>query len=107
MSRAAGFPQGAGIVDLTSANFPSALAELSLDELLGLILTVGSLGRAQPKQSKFSATDLDAAAALGQRAGNVLSDWPHSFHDLLRRLLPKHWINPGAITLHGTFGNFS
>jgi hypothetical protein len=51
VSRAAGFPQDAGIVDLTSTNFPPALAELSLDELLGLILAVGSLGRAQPKQS--------------------------------------------------------
>jgi hypothetical protein len=104
--RAAGFPEGNGSADIETAAFPTPLVKLSLDDLIGLILAIGSLGAAQSKQSKFAATDLDSAVKVGRRAATALADWPRCFHDSLRRLLPSDPANAGEITFQRTFGSF-
>jgi hypothetical protein len=104
--RAAGFPVGIGSEDLEGAKFPAALTMLSLDDLIGLILALGSLRRTQAMRLKFAGTDLSAAIAICGSAGDALRNWPQCFHESLRCLLPKSVKNPGALSVQHVFGNF-
>jgi len=103
---AAGFPHGAGEADMNRAGFASALTNLRLDSLLRVISFAGSLqerARAFIHQSKF-ASHFDAAIQACCAAASLLRDWPHPFHEMLRRMVPDKDENPAALSLHDAYG---
>lgn len=103
--RAAGFRVEATRHSVGTVYLPSALAGLSLDQLLGLALAIGSIrGHTIDKQSSFSATDLREACNVGRGATQALRDWPRGFCDLMQQLLPREVPDPGALTLQQVYG---
>ena len=108
--RAAGVAPGPhASEDLNATHFPSDLLSLKLGPLLRIILFAGSIredDRLRPKQKSFAATNLVAATMIDRAAVSLLRDWPHPFHDALRRMLPPDADDPGALSFSRIFGNF-
>ena len=107
--RAAGFPYGTSHVDLISAKFEPTFLSLQLDSCLSLVCFAGSTQEPPNKQStnhRRVAADIVISRRLGTAAGELLRDWPHRFHAILRDRVPVHVENPIAQTLRGVFGLF-
>lgn len=92
-----------------AAGFPPELLCLKLGPLLRLILFTGSIreeDRLRQKQRPFAATNLAAATAVDREAVSLLRDWPHPFHEVLRRMLPPASDDPSTLNFSRIFGNF-
>jgi len=107
---AAGFPPGAAAdLALGTYCFPPGLRQLALGPLLRLIRFLGlsmDKGRLRWKQRSFPRTDLITALQVGEAAIAILRDWPRSFREILRRMLPPAPDNPAALNFSEIFGNF-
>jgi hypothetical protein len=89
--RAVGFERRFSEVELNDVKFPPALAELKLDSILRAVRFLGSIqedGRLRYKQPQFRSTDFSVAIQIGIAAATMLSDWPLSFRQTLRRTIP-------------------
>jgi hypothetical protein len=107
---AAGFPHGAvAALELTNYCLPAELTQLPLGSLLRLIRFIGLIGgdnRLRRKQRTFPRTDPIAAIQAGRATIAVLSDWPWSFREVLKRMLPEEVENRTALNFADVFGNF-
>ena len=107
--RAAGFPPGAAAeLTLGDYRFPPELLQLPLGPLLCLIRFLGRImdkDRLRWKQRPFPRTDLANVIQAGQSAIVILRDWPWSFREILRRMLPPDFGNPN-LNFSKIFGNF-
>ena len=107
--RAAGFYQEACEAELQRASFPPVLANLRLDAILRLVRFVGSIqeqGKLRRKQIRFAPTDLDTAIQVGSAASSILMDWPRSFREMLRRMVPRQVKSAADLSFYDVFGNF-
>jgi len=107
--RAAGFYQKACEEELQRASFPPVLGDLKLDALLRLVRFVGSIqeqGKLRRKQIRFAPTDLDTAIQVGTAAASILMDWPRSFREMLRRMVPGQIKSAADLSFYDVFGNF-
>ena len=107
--RAAGFPPSAAAeFSLGDYRFPPELLQLPLGHLLCLIRFLGRImdkDRLRWKQRPFPRTDITNAIQAGQYAIVILRDWPWSFREILRRMLPPDFGNPN-LNFSQIFGNF-
>ncbi|HXI42188.1 MAG TPA: hypothetical protein VNH83_19550 [Bryobacteraceae bacterium] len=108
--RAAGFPPGhAADRDLTTYGFPPKLFKLPLGRLLWLVRSIGLISdndRLRRKQRTFPRTDLDVAIHTSQAAIAMLRDWPKSFREALRHMVPEDATLPATQNFAAVFGNF-
>jgi len=89
------------------ANFLPGVSDLQLDALLNLVRFLGSIhegGILRRKQIR-SFAELRTAMKIGIAAATVLLDWPRSFRDMLRRMVPTQVENTD-LNFHDVFGNF-
>ena len=107
---AAGFPPGAAAkLALEDYHFPPDLRRLALGSLLRLIRFLGltmDKDRLRWKQRPFPRTDLLTAIQAGRAAILILREWPRSFREILRRMLPPDPDNPATLNFSEIFGNF-
>ena len=107
---AAGFPPGAvAELAVSDYHFPRELKWLALGPLLRLIRFLGltmDKDKLRWKQRPFPRTDLMTGMQASEAAIRILRDWPRSFREILRRMLPPDPDNPAALNFSDIFGNF-
>jgi hypothetical protein len=105
--RAAGFFQEDCQSELRRANFLPVVADLQLDALLKLARFLGSIqeGGILRRDQIRSFAKLGTAMKIGIEAATVLSDWPGSFREMLKRMVPTQVENTD-LNFHNVFGNF-
>jgi hypothetical protein len=94
--------------ELQRAKFVPVLADLRLDALLNVVRFLGSIqeeGRLRRKQIRPFA-ELGAATRIGVEAATMLLDWPVSFREMLRRMVPGEVKNAASLNFDEVFGNF-
>jgi hypothetical protein len=108
--RAAGFPPGAAADrELTNYAFPAQLMDLALGRLLWLVRSIGLISDEnglRRKQRTFPRTDLNVAIHAGQATIAILRDWPGSFREVLKRMIPVEVTIPVILNFADVFGNF-
>lgn len=104
--KSAGFPVGIGSFDLGSAGFPAGMADMALDDLIGLIIAFASLQRRDNRSRKPALTDLGTAMSIACQAAHVLKEWPSCFHERLCALLPNSPSERTEVTFRGVYGDF-
>jgi len=108
--RAAGFPPNAAADrEWTTYGLPPNLFKLSLGRLLWLVRSIGLIydkDRLRRKQRAFARTDLNVAIQACQATIAMLRDWPQSFREALKRMIPEDTAQPAALNFADVFGNF-
>ena len=93
--------------ELMKYGFPPALFKLPLGGLLWLIRSIGLISDQnglRRKQRTFPRTDLNVAIHAGRAAIAILRDWPQSFRETLKRMIPA--TPATALNFAEVFGNF-
>ena len=107
---AAGFPPNAAADhELTTYGFPPQIFKLPLGRLLWLVRSIGLISdqdRLRRKQRAFARTELNVAIQACQATIAMLRDWPQSFREALKRMIPEETAQPAALNFADVFGNF-